>query len=206
MYRCYLILFTTASIFFSCEQEKESNPLPVLATEITPIEIPDTIIDKDSLVYHNNNSTWTLDDNLYSGYAVSHFDNNELKEKFGIVNGKKQGQTILWYPDGHYKTTANYYGGKLHGEKKSWTSDSSHVLIARLQYVAGKAHGEQTKWYPTGELFKSLHLNMGQEEGIQKAYRKNGDLYANYEAKDGRIFGMKKAALCFGLEDENIQK
>ena len=46
---------------------------------------------------------------------------------------------------------------------------------------------------------------MGKEEGIQQAFRKNGDLFANYEAKEGRIFGLKKAALCFGLEDENIQ-
>ena len=46
---------------------------------------------------------------------------------------------------------------------------------------------------------------MGKEEGIQQAFRKNGDLFANYEAREGRIFGLKKAALCFGLEDEKIQ-
>jgi antitoxin component YwqK of YwqJK toxin-antitoxin module len=69
----------------------------------------------------------------------------------------------------------------------------------------GKAHGEQKQWYPTGELYKKLNMNMGKEEGIQQAFRKNGDLYANYEAKEGRIFGLKKAALCYGLEDENIK-
>ena len=46
---------------------------------------------------------------------------------------------------------------------------------------------------------------MGQEEGLQQAFRKNGDLYANYEAKEGRIFGLKKAALCFGLQNEEIK-
>lgn len=46
---------------------------------------------------------------------------------------------------------------------------------------------------------------MGREEGLQQAFRRNGYLYANYEARNGRIFGLKKAALCYGLEDENIQ-
>lgn len=46
---------------------------------------------------------------------------------------------------------------------------------------------------------------MGMEEGIQQTFRKNGALYANYEAKEGRIFGLKKAALCYGLEDQSIQ-
>lgn len=46
---------------------------------------------------------------------------------------------------------------------------------------------------------------MGKEEGLQQAFRENGVLFANYEAKDGRVFGLKKAKLCFGLEDESIQ-
>ncbi len=37
------------------------------------------------------------------------------------------------------------------------------------------------------------------------AFRKNGVLFTNYEARNGSVFGLKKAALCFGLADENIQ-
>ena len=46
---------------------------------------------------------------------------------------------------------------------------------------------------------------MGKEEGIQQAFRKNGDLFANYEARAGRFFGLKKSALCYELEDEDVQ-
>jgi antitoxin component YwqK of YwqJK toxin-antitoxin module len=45
----------------------------------------------------------------------------------------------------------------------------------------------------------------GQEEGMQKAWRENGKIYNNYEAKNGRIFGLKRASLCFQLEDEIVQ-
>jgi len=93
----------------------------------------------------------------------------------------------------------------LHGDKKVWSQDSAHILLTHYTFQNGSAHGEQKKWYPTGELFKVLHLNMGKEEGIQQAFRKNGALFANYEAREGRIFGLKKAALCYGLEDEQVK-
>ncbi|OEK05618.1 hypothetical protein BFP71_16035 [Roseivirga misakiensis] len=140
----------------------------------------------------------------FSGYAVLYHPDGSLKEKVGILKGKKENASIQWYPDQHFKNITYYQNGKLHGEKKIWTRDAEHILIAHYQFEKGKAHGEQKKWYPTGELFKILNMNMGKEDGLQRAFRKNGDLFANYEAKEGRIFGLKKAALCYGLEDENI--
>ncbi len=169
------------------------------------LEVPETIVVKSALQYNPKTSLWTLNDQLYSGYAVSFYQDSTLKEKIGILDGKKQNEAIQWFPDGHLKNVTNYHKGKLHGEKKIWSADSVHVLIAQFNYHTGKAHGEQKKWYPSGELFKKLNLNRGKEEGIQQAFRKNGVLYANYEAREGRIFGLKKAALCYGLEDEKIQ-
>jgi antitoxin component YwqK of YwqJK toxin-antitoxin module len=189
----------------SCVKKTETKSAfnPNLSTTI--VELPNQTVNKSALFYNNKTSLWTLKDELYSGYALSYYPDSTLKEKIGIWNGSKQNQAIQWYPDGHYKQVANYHKGKLHGEKKGWSSDLNHVLIAQLNYHTGKAHGEQKKWYPTGELYKKLNLNMGREEGMQQAFRKNGALYANYEARAGRIFGLKKAALCYGLEDENIQ-
>ena len=90
-------------------------------------------------------------------------------------------------------------------KKKSWVNDVNHTMVSHLNYYMGKAHGIQMKWYPTGEIFKVLNLHMGIEEGMQRAFRKNGALYANYEARNGRVFGLKKAALCYSLEDEKVQ-
>lgn len=168
------------------------------------LEVPETIAAKSALLYNHEISLWTLKDLPYSGFAVTYYADGSLMEKFGILEGKKQNESIQWYPDGHLKNVTTYHKGKMHGEKKIWSTDSIHVLIAHFNFDTGKAHGEQTKWYPTGELFKKLNLNKGREEGIQQAFRKNGALFANYEARAGRIFGLKKAALCFGLEDEQL--
>jgi hypothetical protein len=205
MIRLLLLAFVMVGLFSSCgdRQDRQSQNQPV--TVALELEIPNRTIDNSALSYDNKTSLWTLNDQLFSGYSVDFYEDGVVKEKFGILEGRKQNQSVQRYPDGHFKLMANYQRGKLHGEKKTWSPDSIHTLVSYLNYVSGKVHGEQKQWYQTGELYKKVNLNMGKEEGIQQAYRKNGALYANYEAKNGRIFGMKKAALCFGVEDQNIR-
>lgn len=188
-------------LLIGCKQKEK----PSQSKTDDVFEVPKNIVLKTAIKYNHKISLWTLNNRPYSGFAVSYYPDNILREKFGILHGKKQNKFMQWYPDGHLKNVTNYHVGKLHGEKKIWSSDSLHVLIAQFNYHTGKAHGEQKKWYQTGELYKKLNLNRGKEEGIQQAFRKNGVLYANYEAREGRIFGLKKAVLCYGLEDENVQ-
>lgn len=207
MKRIIPIVFLLSVLLTSCAEKRGAKILPIPNATDTLVEIPNVTVDKSLLHYNNKTSQWVLNDQLYSGYIVSFHQDSTLKEKIGILNGKKQNLATRWYPDGQLKQVANYHKGKLHGEKKVWFSDANanHILIAHLDYHLGKAHGEQKQWYSTGELYKKLNLNMGREEGVQQAFRKNGELYANYEAKNGRVFGLKKASLCYGLEDENIK-
>lgn len=197
-----LLLGMSAS---SCLENTEKEKLTITDSMETSMEIPNKTIDKSSVDYKNKISLWTLNDQPYSGYIVSYHPDGILKEKTGVLNGRRQNLSSQWYPDGHLKQVVNYHRGKLHGEKKRWTSDADHILVAELNFVNGRAHGEQTQWYVTGELYKKLNLNMGKEEGLQQAFRENGEVYANYEARNGRIFGLKKAALCYGLENENLK-
>lgn len=202
LFLTYLLIVLT----ISCTKKTSSKTSHTTKSIKTIVDLPDITVNKSALDYDRKKSMWSLKGQLYSGYAVTfHKDNTTLKEKFGIFNGKKQNAAIQWFSDGHYKHITNYYNGKPHGDKKTWSSDSSHILVSHLNYVSGKVHGEQKKWYPTGELFKKLNFNMGKEEGIQQAFRKNGALFANYEARKGRIFGLKKATLCFGIQDDKIR-
>ena len=56
----------------------------------------------------------------------------------------------------------------------------------------------------TGQIAKLRNLVDGKERGVQKAWLANGKLYVNYEAKNGRVFGMRRANSCYKLEDEVI--
>ncbi len=198
-FRSLLIL---SLLFLACSEK--TGELSQSTDDLNVLAVPETIISKSALKYDNSTSRWTLNDLPFSGFAVDYYSDSTLREKFGILNGKKHKKAMQYFPDGHLKIVSNYHNGKLHGERKTWSSRTPHVLIAQFNYHTGKAHGVQRKWYPTGELYKKLNLNRGKEEGIQQAFRKNGLLYANYEAKNGRIFGMKKANLCYQLEDEVV--
>ena len=192
-------------VLMTCCAEKIDNKTLTSSAPIDiRIEIPNTTVLLSTLHYDNKTSLWSSNNQLYSGLAVSYYEDGVLKEKISFSKGRKQNEATQWFPDGHLKRISNYHKGKLHGLKKSWSPEEDHVLIAHLNYLMGKAHGKQTFWYSTGELYKKLTLKMGKEEGLQQAFRKNGALYANYEAKEGRIFGLKKATLCYGLENENI--
>lgn len=197
-----LLLFV-ALLFGGCA---EPTPEVLRNTgEVTRLEVPDTTVEKSALRQNAKRTIWVLGAHPYSGFIESYYPDGSLMERFGVVDGVKQGAFLQWYADGHYKNIANYHQGKLQGEKKAWSSDDAHVLIAHFNFKKGRADGAQTKWYPSGELYKKMNMKMGKEEGLQQAFRKNGDLYANYEAREGRIFGLKKAALCYGLEGENVQ-
>lgn len=201
----FLVVSTCCGLLFSCTGSIESKSKNVQNGRNLTEKIPDRKTDLSKLYFNRINSCWTLNGEVFSGYAVSYYDDGTIKEKIAIWQGQKHGQSLRWFPDGHLHQLTDYHEGKLHGDKKLWSADTSHLLLAQLHYREGKAHGEQKLWYPTGELFKKLHLNQGREEGIQQAFRRNGALYANYEAREGRIYGLKKAALCFGLEDETIK-
>ena len=184
----------------------QKSDVPTVASEPTvELTAPEDCVDESFIEYDNQTSTFWHQGALFSGQMVSFYPDGAPKERIEIVNGKKQNQSTYWFSDGTLKQVATYHQGKLHGEKLVWTKDSLYTLTGQLNYRHGKAHGEQKQWYRTGELYKVLHMNMGQEKGLQQAFRKNGDLYANYEAKNGRIFGLKKAALCYGLEDEQLK-
>ena len=64
--------------------------------------------------------------------------------------------------------------------------------------------GVSKEWFSNGQLSKLRNLVDGKENGFQKAWLQNGKLYVNYEAKNGRIFGMRRANSCVRLEDEVV--
>ncbi len=190
----------------SCTKETSTiNSTSIPKTFAVDLDIPDNKVDKSALHFNKKNSLWTLDGQLYDGFAIVFYRDSIPAEKIAFLNGRKQNAAIQWYPNGHKKEIAHFHKGKLHGVKKRWTPAPDHILISELKYHLGKLNGEQNLWYDSGEPYKKLQMNMGKEEGLQQAYRKNGVLYANYEAREGRTFGLKKSALCFGLDDETIQ-
>ena len=203
MSRLFILLILCISLS-DCTNESKGKTLDESKVDINELKIPLDSVDIGQVYYNKNTSEWKFGEKAFSGFVTSRYPDESLKSVFGVLEGKKQNSAADYYPDGSLKFSTDYYNGRIHGEKKSWSNNTPRMLISSLNYFQGKPHGEQKQWYPTGEIFKIMNLDMGKESGMQQAFRKNGDLFANYEARNGRIFGLKKTALCFGLDDENI--
>lgn len=170
------------------------------------VGIPDVAFVRDEVIFNKANSLWLHpdDSSKVSGYVMSYYPGGVIAQKFGVVNGKKEGESITFFPDGQKKFSESYRDNRLHGEVCRWVQENGYQQVAQLRYEKGKLQGEQRKWYTTGELHKLMQMEMGKEEGLQQAFRKNGALYANYEAKNGRVFGMKRSNMCFELDNEQV--
>lgn len=193
-----------AIALLSCKEQAQQSV--VLKENYVSVEVPQIDWSIHEVFFDRSNSTWLVknDSSRVSGYVNEYLQSGGLFRKFGLVNGKKQGVQLTYFPDGRLQFEETYHSNKLQGIVRRWSLESGYQLIALLQYHSGKPHGEQKKWYNTGELHKHLNLEEGREEGMQKAYRKNGALYANYQAKNGRVFGLKRSNLCYELDNEQI--
>jgi len=172
------------------------------AVSTNTIEIEANIVHKDSLVLNGNKGIWYYNNNPYNGYAVKYYTNDSIKEKTGFYNGKKQGIYNVWFENGVLKLESNYNQNVLEGTYKAWWNNG--VLASETTYVKGKKQGVEKRWFSNGELSKKSNLLDGKEDGLQQAWLENGKLYVNYEAKNGRIFGMRRANSCYQLKDEVV--
>lgn len=161
-----------------------------------------SIINKDSLILNGNTAVWSYNQKPFTGFAVRFYANDSLKEKTGFLNGKKEGVYHVWFENGVLKLESNYNQNTLEGSYKAWWENG--VLASETNYIEGKKQGEERYWFSTGKISKIRNLINDQEDGLQQAWLENGQLYVNYEAKNGRIFGMRRANSCYQLKDEIV--
>ncbi len=168
----------------------ETNPIGI-SVHVDSLQL----IPTEGLVYFKNKP--------FTGTSTSSFANGSSATSTDYLDGKKHGVYLKWFPIGALSYQSHYYLGKQHGSTKSWWSNGQ--LRSQSHFEEGLVHGTQTQWYKSGAMFKELNYTYGKEEGMQKAWRENGKIYSNYEARDNRIFGLKRSNLCFELSDEEVQ-
>jgi len=183
----------------SCGQERSTALLgnsSIDRSELASVNSRDLVLRAQEGLFCYNNQPFT-------GLAVRHYADSALAEEVVYIDGKREEVLKRWFPNGQLSQKACYRNGRLHGLSLTWWEDGTPRSEANFEN--GKPHGLQKQWYRSGAIFKEQRLVHGIEEGMQKAWRENGKLYVNYEARNGRIFGLKKAGLCYEVEDEIAQ-
>jgi len=166
--------------------------------------IPEVWVEKEKLKLNTLEGRWYFNTEAFSGFAITRFKTGQLAEKIGYTNGKKEGAALKWNKEGVLTSEKFYNENRLEGTAKTWWPNGN--LSSESNYSNRVRHGIQKRWYPNGQLAQLRNFSFGKEEGIQQAWLKTGKLYANYEAKNDRFFGMKRSNLCYQLKDGKVQK
>ena len=203
------LLFSTVFLFFACAKW-QTEPVEVTNTPIVSVvqyqykQIKEIAVQKDLITLLAEQGIWQYQGMPFNGYMVQYYQNGILAERIGFFEGKKEGVAKKWFDDGQLQKTSYYSANKLHGEETIWWSNG--VIAATRNYTHGYKDGIQQRWYTNGQIARKTHYVLGKEEGLQQAWLENGKIYINYEAKNGRSFGLRKAKLCYALEDEVVQR
>lgn len=198
-----LFLALSLLTIFSCRKKDATEKGPIAQAYVKEVfVVPPMEVTTAALDLHQNEGTWYCNGEVYNGYATKYYPNGTTEEKWGFYKGKREGVARRWSENGVLRVQSYYHQNKLVGDYTTWWENGAMAEVA--YYENGMKQGDEKQWYPNGQLAKWRHLVNDKEDGLQKAWLKNGKLYVNYEAKNGRIFGMKRANLCYQLEDEVI--
>ena len=197
--KLHLLILLQVFLLASCN-DGFVNQMDIVDNQALVIENVEVL--KEDLILNQIEGKWYYNDVPYSGYSLRYYPNDTLAERLGYVNGKREGIARKWSENGVLRIESYYKTNRLDSIYKSWWENG--MLSAETNYVNGVKQGEEREWYATGQLAKQRQLLDGKENGIHKAWLENGKLYINYEAKNGRIFGMRRANSCTQLKDEVI--
>ncbi len=173
----------------------------LLCCSLQIIQIKDNIILRSTLYteidFHNPklktvNRLLYYDSLLFSGKIIQK-DSSILKfsqYKNGLLNGK----VISYYNNGHIKEERYFENGLKQGEHKGWWDDGKIRFI--YHFKNDLFEGNVKQWNSSGMLFSDFNYDKGQEEGLQRAWFPNGDVQANYIAKNNRKYGITGVKYC----------
>jgi antitoxin component YwqK of YwqJK toxin-antitoxin module len=189
----------------SCQETQEDTAQAASLAMVEEAVVIDSVeVLKSDLKLNQVEGIWYYKNEPYSGYALRFYSNDTLAESLGFNEGKREGVARTWSEQGVLRTQSYYKHNRLEGVYESWWENGN--LAAQTNYEKGVKQGVEKEWYQSGERSKIRQLLDGKEDGMQKAWLPNGKLYVNYEAKNGRIFGMRRANSCYTLKDEVIQR
>ena len=85
-------------------------------------------------------------------------------------DGRKVGRHVAYWPGGRPRVRALYNGDVIEGEYQSW--------------------------HANGRLAELKHYEQGHEAGLQQAWTDGGELFLNFEVRNGRHYGLINSRPC----------
>jgi antitoxin component YwqK of YwqJK toxin-antitoxin module len=125
-------------------------------------------------------------------FSVTHNSDTLTKEIF--LNGKENGVSKVWDSQGNKLEERMYADGKRVGIHKGWHPNGK--LKFQYAYKNDFMDGLAAEWFADGKKYREMNYIKGHEEGMQRMWAEDGTIRANYEARNGRNYGLTGIKSC----------
>ncbi|MEA3443366.1 MAG: toxin-antitoxin system YwqK family antitoxin, partial [Bacteroidota bacterium] len=115
------------------------------------------------IIEGNDGLFYTEQNNLYSGLYTEFFENGQKRIELNLVDGKRDGEVILYFKSGEKNEIRKYKMNLMHGTWTTWNEQS--VKIAEANYNNGKKNGKWFIWDENGTLRYNMTYKDGKKTG-----------------------------------------
>lgn len=161
-------------ICIACNKNKPVNNYSYYSADTTKIEA-----DNGIAFVHGKAFTGIL-------YSV----NISLDTVFSVCyqNGLKEGRYVLYYSNGNLREERYFSAGKKFGTALGYWPAGQ--IKFTYHYSNDLFDGVQEEWFQNGKCYSRKKFQNGYENGMQKCWDSTGFLLGNYEARNGRNYGI----------------
>lgn len=196
MNRCSIILF--ALLFGAgCMQQTEKENLSEAATQ--QADIPRVMIVSGDTSLKLFNGQWFYMGKPFTGFIRKNDSAGRLMAKQSIVKGLDEGWQFAYYPDGTMESKRFYHLGEKDSLNMGWWPNGK--LRYAYHFKNGVYEGDFDEWYQSGNPLKHIVYHNGKEQS-GKGWRDNGKVYMSFMMRNGRLYGLINANLCYSLKNE----
>ena len=165
-----------------------------LQNDVATIKIPDIYFNSKDGVYTNENGKFFRNGQIFSGNLVTLYTANDTAEIIPYYNGLEEDLTRKWFPNKKISEERLYHLGKKERVHKGWWENGQQKFI--YNFKNDNHEGLAQTWYPNGLMASENNYSKGYEIGMQRAWYSDGVIRANYEARDGRQYGLTGVKNC----------
>jgi antitoxin component YwqK of YwqJK toxin-antitoxin module len=185
-------------IFLSCKETRKFPQADVQKNAVRPV-IPENVIRYGDSSLHVENGIWYKDMEPYSGMIETYFPDGLLQARQTFYQGKEEGLRNTYYANGYPESVRYYRGGEKDSVHRGWWPNGQ--LRYEYHFQMGVYEGDWKEWYASGVLMKHIIYQNGKEQS-GRGWRENGKPYMSFVSRDGRLYGLINANLCYSLRNE----
>ncbi len=186
-----------------CHAASAATPSDARIEPIDVTSIPADTIDATSPTLVLKNGLYYQDQQPFSGSVRERFVDGRVKRVASYAHGMQHGVTRTFYASGSARDVRSYRDNVGYGRHVGYWENGN--LKFDFLYLYDRREGLQKQWYQSGKPYAFLTFHDDREQGMQQAWRESGRPYINYEVRDGIRYGLQKSALCYAIEDGEIQ-